>query len=44
MTPAILENDTEPILLDGFTWREFKIVEQLLDRPRVRLSFLDGVL
>lgn len=44
MTAAILEKDTDPILLDGFTWREFKAVEQLLDRPGVRLSFLDGVL
>ncbi len=44
MTAAILEKDAEPILLDGFTWREFKAVEQLLDRPGVRLSFLDGVL
>jgi Uma2 family endonuclease len=44
MTTAVLEKDTEPILLDGFTWREFKAVAQLLDRPGVRLSFLDGVL
>jgi Uma2 family endonuclease len=44
MTAVILERDIEPILLDGFTWREFKAVEQLLDRPGVRLSFLDGVL
>lgn len=43
MTAALLDG-TEPILLDGFTWREFKAVEQLLDRPGVRLSFLDGVL
>jgi Uma2 family endonuclease len=26
------------------TWREFKAIEQLLDRPGYRLSFLDGVL
>ena len=44
MTTAALEKDTEPILLDGFTWREFKAVAQLLDRPGVRLSFLDEVL
>lgn len=44
MTTVALEKDTEPILLDGFTWREFKAVAQLLDRPGVRLSFLDGVL
>jgi Uma2 family endonuclease len=34
----------EPILIDGMSWREFKAVEQLLDRPGIRLSFLDGVL
>jgi Uma2 family endonuclease len=33
-----------PLLFEGFTWREFKAVEQLLDRPGYRLSFLDGVL
>ncbi|WP_293128156.1 Uma2 family endonuclease [Microcoleus sp. bin38.metabat.b11b12b14.051] len=39
-----LERVDEPILIDGMSWREFKAVEQLLDRPGVRLSFLDGVL
>jgi len=39
-----LERLDEPILIDGLTWREFKVVEQLLDSPGVRLSFLDGVL
>lgn len=34
----------EPILIAGLTWREFKAVEQLIDRPGVRLSFLEGVL
>ncbi|NJM56679.1 MAG: Uma2 family endonuclease [Synechococcales cyanobacterium RU_4_20] len=33
-----------PILVDGMTWREFKAAEQLLARPGVRLSFLNGVL
>ncbi len=33
-----------PFLFEGLTWREFKVVEQLLDRPGYRLSFLDGVL
>jgi len=33
-----------PLLFEGMTWREFKAVEQLLDRPGYRLSFLDGVL
>jgi len=39
-----LERLDEPILIDGLSWREFKVVEQLLSRPGVRLSFLDGVL
>ncbi|WP_193195398.1 Uma2 family endonuclease [Nostoc sp. MG11] len=33
-----------PLLFEGLTWREFKAVEQLLNRPGYRLSFLDGVL
>lgn len=33
-----------PLLFEGMTWREFKAVEQLLDHPGYRLSFLDGVL
>ena len=32
------------MLIDGPSWREFKAVEQLLSRPGLRLSFLDGVL
>ncbi len=32
------------ILISDLTWREFKAVEQLIDRPGLRLSFLDGVL
>ncbi|MEG5001871.1 Uma2 family endonuclease [Microcoleus sp. B4-D4] len=39
-----LEKLDEPILIDGLSWREFKAVEQLLSRPGIRLSFLDGVL
>ena len=39
-----LERLDEPILIDGLTWREFKLSEQLLARPGIRLSFLDGVL
>lgn len=34
----------EPLLFEGMTWREFKAIEQLLDRPGYRLSFLDGLL
>jgi Uma2 family endonuclease len=37
-----LEGLDEPILIDELSWREFKA--QLLSRPGVRLSFLDGVL
>lgn len=33
-----------PLLFEALTWREFKAVEQLLDRPSYRLSFLDGTL
>jgi Uma2 family endonuclease len=33
-----------PLLFEGLTWREFKAVDQLLDRPGYRLSFLDGTL
>ncbi|MEB3217245.1 MAG: Uma2 family endonuclease [Nostocales cyanobacterium 94392] len=33
-----------PLMFEGLTWREFKAVEQLLNRPGYRLSFLDGVL
>jgi Uma2 family endonuclease len=33
-----------PFLFENLTWREFKAVEQLLDRPGYRLSFLDGIL
>ncbi|MFM9265807.1 Uma2 family endonuclease [Tychonema sp. BBK16] len=33
-----------PLLFKGLTWREFKAVEQLLDSPGYRLSFLDGIL
>jgi len=39
-----LEGIDEPILIDELSWREFKAVEQLLSRPGLRLSFLDGVL
>jgi Uma2 family endonuclease len=46
MTPAAIVTPTKesPLLFEGLTWREFKAVEQLLDRPGYRLSFLDGVL
>ncbi|MBD2388181.1 Uma2 family endonuclease [Cylindrospermum sp. FACHB-282] len=44
MTVTLIERETEPILINDLSWREFKAVEQLIDRPGVRLSFLDGVL
>ncbi|HEY9849464.1 MAG TPA: Uma2 family endonuclease [Leptolyngbyaceae cyanobacterium] len=46
MIPATIATPTKelPLLFEGLTWREFKAVEQLLDRPGYRLSFLEGVL
>ncbi|MTJ07095.1 Uma2 family endonuclease [Anabaena sp. UHCC 0204] len=44
MTITLIEREAEPILISDLTWREFKAVEQLIERPGVRLSFLDGVL
>ncbi|WGV24897.1 Uma2 family endonuclease [Halotia branconii] len=46
MIPAVILTPKKelPLLFEGLTWREFKAVEQLLDRPGYRLSFLDGVL
>ncbi len=43
MLPTLTKLD-QPILIDGLTWREFKAAEQLIARPGVRLSFLDGTL
>lgn len=44
MTVTPLEKEAEPILINGLTWREFKIVAQLIASPGIRLSYLDGVL
>jgi Uma2 family endonuclease len=46
MSPAAatLPKKEEPLLFEGMTWREFKAIEQLLDRPGYRLSFLNGLL
>ncbi|TRT75961.1 MAG: Uma2 family endonuclease [Microcystis sp. M_OC_Ca_00000000_S217Cul] len=44
MITTFIEREAEPILISDLTWREFKAVEQLIDRPGLRLSFLDGVL
>jgi Uma2 family endonuclease len=43
-TTSVIDRSDPPILVGGMTWREFKATEQLLARPGVRLSFLDGVL
>lgn len=46
MLPAAIAppDKAPPLLFEDLTWREFKAIEQLLDRPGYRLSFLDGVL
>ncbi|CCI21216.1 Uma2 family endonuclease [Microcystis aeruginosa] len=44
MIITLIEREAEPILISDLTWREFKAVEQLIDRPGLKLSFLDGVL
>ncbi|TRU26121.1 MAG: Uma2 family endonuclease [Microcystis aeruginosa Ma_MB_S_20031200_S102] len=44
MITTLIEREAEPILITDLTWREFKAVEQLIDRPGLRLFFLDGVL
>jgi Uma2 family endonuclease len=44
LTTQVKPQKETPLLFEGLTWREFKAVEQLLDRPGYRLSFLDGVL
>jgi Uma2 family endonuclease len=35
---------SHPLLFGDMAWREFKAIEQLLERPGYRLSFLEGVL
>ncbi len=43
--PQKIELTDAPVMLfSGLTWREFRVVEQLLDRSGYRFSFLDGVL
>ena len=44
MITTLIKREAEPILISDLTWREFKAVEQLIDRPGLKLSFLDGVL
>jgi Uma2 family endonuclease len=38
------ETVVEPILINNLTWKEFKVVAQIIQSPGVRVSFLDGVL
>jgi Uma2 family endonuclease len=44
IAPVARPQKDSPMLFEALTWREFKAVEQLLDRPGYRLSFLDGLL
>ena len=44
MITTLILREADPILISYLNWREFKAVEQLIDRPGLRLSFLDGVL
>jgi hypothetical protein len=39
MTTQLLKSVAEPILINGLLWSDFKATKQLLDRPRVQLSF-----
>jgi len=38
-TAIAIPDKATPLLFEGLTWREFKAIEQLLDRPGYRLSF-----
>ena len=40
--PPILKENR--LLFKGLTWHEFKAVEQILDQPGYRISFLEGIL
>ena len=40
MITTLIEREAEPVLISDLTWREFKAVEQLIERPGLRLSFL----
>ncbi|NEO34670.1 MAG: Uma2 family endonuclease [Symploca sp. SIO3C6] len=43
-TTALPIAQSNRLVFKGLTWREFKVVEQLLDQPGYRISFLDGTL
>lgn len=44
MTVTLVERETEPILINNLTWKEFKVVAQIIESPGIRISFLDGLL
>lgn len=44
MTIPTLPTQNEPILFDRVNWQQFKTVQPILERPGVRISFLEGVL
>ena len=44
LAPVAKSPAESPLLFERLAWHEFKAVEQLLDRPRYRLLFLNGVL
>lgn len=44
MTVTLIEKAVEPILINNLTWREFKVVAQLIEGPGIRVSFLDELL
>jgi hypothetical protein len=43
MITTLIEREAEPILISDLTWREFKAVEQLIERPGLRLSGSSGI-
>ena len=44
MTAITQDLVAEPILIDDISWQEFKTIAHLLERPGIRLSFLDRTL
>jgi Uma2 family endonuclease len=45
MPIALQELDiAKPLIFRGLSWLEFKTIEPILDRPGIRLSYLDGAL
>lgn len=46
MSIALLQTNeiAKPLVFSGLSWSEFKVIEPILDRPGIRLSYLDGLL